>query len=106
MPDHLKKLISTERWMYQLLIEKEVQDSFPNVEIAFRIYLVVMSTNSTSERSFSKLNFVQNEYRTSMTQERLNSLAIMSLERDILRKMNFNDVIDEFSNAKARKVQL
>jgi len=38
-----------------LIIDKGVQDTFPNVAIALRMYLVLMVTNCSAERSFSKL---------------------------------------------------
>ena len=37
--------ISTELFLYRLISEKGVQDTFPNVAIALRIYLVLMVTN-------------------------------------------------------------
>lgn len=45
--------------MYKILINKEVKDCFPNVEIVLRIYLVFMTTNSSSERSFSNLKHIK-----------------------------------------------
>jgi len=39
-----------------------------------------------------------------MTQERLNGLKVISIEHDIVRQINFDDVINDFVNAKARKV--
>ena len=39
-----------------------------------------------------------------MTHERLSNLAIMSIENDILRQLDFNEVIDEFASKKVRKV--
>jgi len=44
--------LSQEHLMYKILINKEVKDCFPNVEIVLRIYLVFMITNCSSERSF------------------------------------------------------
>jgi len=38
-----------------------------------------------------------------MAQERLNHLTQMSLECDIVRTMDFNDIIKDFCSAKARK---
>jgi hypothetical protein len=37
--------------MYKILIDKKIKDSFPNVKIVLRIYLVFMITNSSSEIS-------------------------------------------------------
>jgi len=45
-------------------------------------------TNCSAERSFSKLKIIENRLRTSMTQERLVNLAIMSIESDILREID------------------
>ena len=42
-----------------------------------------------------------------MGQERLSGLAILSIiEHDLTSKLNFDDVIDTFAAAKARKVNL
>jgi hypothetical protein len=39
-----------------------------------------------------------------MGQERLNDLALMSIERDELEAINWNDIIYNFAEAKIRKV--
>jgi len=41
-----------------------------------------------------------------MRQERLNNLAILSIEREVAHDLNYTDVIDSFAAAKARKVVL
>lgn len=100
------KVISQERWMYKLLIEKDVKDCFPNVEVALRMFLSIMVTNSTGERSFSKLKLVKNRLRTTMSEDRLNFLCIMSLECDILRQISYEDIINKFVNIKCRRVAM
>jgi len=47
--------ISTELFLYKLIIDKGVQDTFLNVAIALRMYLVLMVTNCSAERSSSIL---------------------------------------------------
>ena len=42
-----------EHFLYKLLLDKKVVDTFPNVEIMLRMYLVLMVTNCSGERSFS-----------------------------------------------------
>jgi len=59
-------------------------------------------TNCSAERS--KLKLIENRLRTSMTQERLVNLAIMSIESDILREIDFTTIITDFAAAKSRKV--
>ena len=81
-----------------------MKDSFPNVETVLRIYLDLMITNCSSERSFSKMKIIKNRLRTTLTHERLSNLAIMSIEYDILRELDFNNLVKDFAAQKARKV--
>lgn len=62
-----------------------------------------MVTNCSGERSFSQLKRIKNELRTSMLQERLNNLSIMSIECDILQETEFEDLIEDFAQQKSRK---
>ena len=85
------------------MFEKDVSATFPNVTVMLRIYLCLMVSNCSGERSFSKLKLIKSEHRTRMGQERLNWLSLMSIESDILRQIDFSDIIDDFANLKARK---
>ena len=38
-----------------------------------------------------------------MIQERLNDLAILSIENELARQVNFDELIDTFASRKARK---
>ncbi|ESN94536.1 hypothetical protein HELRODRAFT_153349, partial [Helobdella robusta] len=62
------------------------------VEIALRIFLASMITNCSTERSFSQLKRIKNPCRSTMQQERLDSLSLLMIEADLLRKINFDDV--------------
>jgi len=73
---------------------------------ALRILLTIPVTVASGERSFSKLKLTKNYLRSSMGQERLNNLAILSVEDDVARSLNYTDVIDSFVAAKSRKVPL
>jgi hypothetical protein len=98
--------VSKENLMYRLIFDKQVQGSFPNVEIVLRMYLVLMISNCTAERSFSKMKLIKNRLRTSTCSERLSHLALMSIESDILREINFEDLVTTFAQIKARKASL
>ncbi|KAF0755965.1 zinc finger MYM-type protein 1-like [Aphis craccivora] len=73
---------------------------------ALKIYRCLMVTNATGERTFSKLKLLKNCHRSSMTQERLNSLAIMITENDILQKTDLKDILLEFTTKKLRRVNI
>ena len=89
-----------------MIHQKHVQGSFPNVAIALRMFLVLMVSNCSAERSFSKMKLIKNRLRTSLGNERLSDLALMSIESDILRDINFEYVVNEFAKKKTRKLSL
>jgi len=92
--------------MYKLLSSLNLSQTFTNVKIALRIYLCMMVSNASGERSFSKLRIVKGKLRSSMGQERLNMLALTSTEHELLRSLDFNDTIEELALAKARKTAI
>ena len=96
-------LVSVQQ-IYDILFDYQLVSTFPNVEIMMRIYLSLMITNATGERSFSKLKLILNEKRTCMKQERLNYLYLMSIESELLKKVEFEDVLRTFVEMKSRKV--
>lgn len=76
---------------------------FPNVTIALRIFLSLPASIASGERSFNVLKKVKNYNRSTMGQERLNGLAILNINCDIARKLDFFAVISAFAQKKARK---
>ena len=95
-----------EQFMYKLIIDKQLKASFPNVEVVLRMYLVLMISNCSAERSFSKLKIIKNRLRTTMANERLSCLGILSIEHDVLEEIDFEQLIDNFSSRKARKIPI
>lgn len=100
-PDGEKKLSLAE--LQQILVNDEIQNAFLNVEIALRIFLTLMITNCTAERSFSQLKRIKNHLRTTLGQDKLESLSLLCIEADILRKISFHEVLKEFAMVKTRK---
>ncbi|XP_028394506.1 uncharacterized protein LOC114518702 [Dendronephthya gigantea] len=95
---------SVELLMFLSLKENELSETFTNVEIALRIYLAMMVSNCTGERSFSKLKRLKSDLRSTMAQKRLTALSIMSMESDILRSLDFHKLANDFASTKARKM--
>jgi len=63
-------------------------------------------TIESGERSFCKLKLIKHYLRLSMEQERLNNIAILSMENDVAHSLNNADVSDSFVAAKSSKVPL
>jgi hypothetical protein len=85
--------ISWELFQYHILIDKNLRDVFPNVEICLRIYLSLMVTNCTGERTFSKLKLIKNRIRTSLGEKKLVAFLRLSLNSDIARTLSFDSII-------------
>ena len=76
---------------------------YQNVSIAYRILLTIPVTVASAERSFTKLKLLKSYLRSSMSQERLNGLAILCIEKDMLEDIDFETIIHDFASSKARK---
>ena len=89
-----------------LLHENELHSTFPNVSVALRMYLSLMITNCSGERSFSTMALIKNKNRATMGDSRLSALSLLSIESELLRQLNFSNIIETFASNKARKCQI
>lgn len=89
--------------LLQEIIKLGLSGVFPNVTIALRIFLCLPASVASGERSFNVLKQVKNYHRSTMGQERLNGLAMLNINCDIARKLDFSAVISAFAHKKARK---
>ncbi|XP_065264296.1 zinc finger MYM-type protein 1-like [Emys orbicularis] len=78
-------------------------DSVPNTVIALRILLTLPVSVASGERSFSKLKLIKTYMRTSMLQQRLVGLSTLSIEHDIARSIDLEELVSKFAKLKARK---
>jgi len=64
--------------------------------MALQIACTLPVSSTTPERTFSKLKIVKNRLRTTISQDRLEQLMIISCESDI--DIDHNQVVDEFAS--------
>ena len=81
-------------------------DCFPNASIAYRVLLTIPVTVASAERSFSKLKLLKSYMRTTMTQQRLNDLATISLESEVLKKIDYEEIIEDFISKNPKRMML
>lgn len=81
----------------------QLQSIFGEVCIALRIFCTLPVTVAGGERAFSKLKMIKNYLRSTMSQERLCSLAMLSIESQLARKLEFKDLMGDFASRKARR---
>lgn len=63
---------------------------FPDLYKYFQIVLTTPVANTTGERSFSTLNRLKTYLRTTMSEERLSNLAMISINRDLSNRLREN----------------
>ncbi|CAL9697629.1 unnamed protein product [Knipowitschia caucasica] len=102
----LPDLPSTKMTALELLTflyENNLQEIYPNLWVGLRVALTLPVTVSSAERSFSKLKLIKTYLRASMGQERLSGLAILSINREIMKSITYDNIIDDFAMRKSRK---
>lgn len=81
--------------MMQYIKNNHLEATFPNIEIALRIFECISVCNVSFERSFNALKRVTNFQRSKLGQDNLNDLEISYIESDMLEKIDFENVIDK-----------
>ena len=81
-----------------------LKEMFPQLFIAFKIYLSIPVTSAEAERSFSCLKRLKTYLRSTIGQDRLSSLAILNVERDEINNISIDETIDIFSSVKDRRM--
>lgn len=98
------KIKKNPKDILEYILKNNLVETFPNITVALRILLTLPVSVASGERSFSKLELIKNYLRSSMGQERLNNLAIISIENEIVTSLDIGDLIHDFAYLKARQV--
>jgi hypothetical protein len=85
------------------IFAKRLETVFPQLCVALRIFVSIPVSVASCERTFSKLALVKDSIRSTMTDERLNDLLLLNIERQILERIDRDAIIDFFAEQKARK---
>ncbi|CAI5682239.1 unnamed protein product [Oreochromis niloticus] len=93
--------------LYQVLMENNLQDTFTETVSLLNILITTPMTTSESERCFSTLKRIKTFLRNNMAQDRLNALAMLSIEKKLTQELpDFNTrVIEKFATQKDRRAK-
>lgn len=69
----------------------------------FLLFFTLPVTVASLERSFSKLKLIKNCMRSTISQEQLCHLSVLSIEYNIASTLDIKEVINQFANAKVQK---
>lgn len=97
--------ISTPSEMLNHIYKENILDLYPNMSIALKLMLTLPVTVASSERSFSKLKLIKTYLRSTMPQERLFELAVLSIEQKVRKSVDMDLLIARFAEAKAHKIR-
>ena len=75
---------------------------FINIEVALRILATTPMTSCEAERSFSAMKRLKNYSRCTMTEDRLNGLALLHVHLKI--KIDKNEIINRFAAKGPRRL--
>ncbi|XP_062286941.1 zinc finger MYM-type protein 1-like [Scomber scombrus] len=96
-PDHAS---TCPHDMLNYIYSENLLDLYSNLSIALRLLLTLPVSVASGERSFSALKLIKTYLRSTMCQERLTGLALISIERDVRRSLDMEDIVAAFAEAK------
>ncbi|XP_029639395.1 uncharacterized protein LOC115214319 [Octopus sinensis] len=83
----------------QFIQKYNLIESLPNIVIFLRVFL-------TRVIRITKLKLIKNHFRSTISQIRLTDLAILSIDRDLADKINFDEVSQDFTKRKTHNINL
>ncbi|PNF24207.1 hypothetical protein B7P43_G16041 [Cryptotermes secundus] len=92
--------------LLKFILENNLNDAFGEITKLIKILLTVPMTTSEAERCFSTLKRIKTLLRSTMNSERLNALAVLSMEKNFLscHPEIKEKIIDLFAQIKTRRM--
>lgn len=87
----------------KFIAEWDFLESLPILSLSLQLFLTICVSVASCERSFSKMKLIKNYLRSTMGHSRLSNLALLSIESDLMKDIDFDGVIDRFAALKIRK---
>ena len=92
--------------LLKLIIGSKIMSSNPELATACVLFATIPVTVASAVRSFSKLKLIKTYLRWSISQERLDGLALLAIDNEGAKQLNIDDLLDKFANTKARAAKL
>ena len=71
-----------------------------------KILIALPVTTASNERLFSVLSLVKTYLRTTMKNERLNDLLLMASEKELVKNLNYDILVNNFAKLRSRRYPL
>uniref|UniRef100_H3A5I6 DUF4371 domain-containing protein n=1 Tax=Latimeria chalumnae TaxID=7897 RepID=H3A5I6_LATCH len=89
----------------KLLTKQGLESSFPNVTVMYKIAVTLPVTSAGVEHTFSKLKLIKMRLHSTMGDKRLQTLIIISIERNSLDSIEVSDIIDKFAEQENHRIR-
>ena len=76
-----------------------LKEAFPTLVKLLQIALTIAVSTAQCEWSFSALKRIKTFLRSTMSEQRLTDLALLSIEKELSQTLSLDDVIDRFAAA-------
>ena len=84
-----------------------LRDAFPTLSKLVKIAMTIAVSTASCERSFSAMKRIKTYLRSTMGDQRLSDLGILSIERHLSKQVSFDRVLEQFVNKdKNRRIVL
>ena len=80
------------------------KSAFPLTNKAYRLLMMAPVTVAKDERTFSRLKLIKTCLRTTMTEQRLESLMLISCEKDISNTIDIDAIAAKWVELKSRRI--
>jgi hypothetical protein len=87
----------------QVTLKQTSKDLYPCIYSILSVLLTMPPTSATCERSFSAMKRIKNYLRSTMNTERLSSLAMLHIHKDM--DVSIDGVINTFASRKCRNLE-
>ncbi|XP_050064149.1 uncharacterized protein LOC126552989 [Aphis gossypii] len=93
---------------FKQVMEKsiELQKPLPWANWLCRLAFTAPVTTASNERTFSKLKLIKHSLSSTISSDRLSSLMILNCEKDLTDKIDINCVLQKWSSAKQRRIEI
>ena len=82
----------------EVLLEiSSLKEAFPTLLKLLQIALTIAVSTAKCERSFSALKRIKSYLRSTMSEQRLVDLAVLSIERDLSQQLSLDEVVNQFA---------
>lgn len=83
-----------------------VKNILPLSNLLCRLAYTAPVTVASNERTFSKLKLIKNHLRSTTSDERLNSLMILSTEKDVVDNLDILKIAEHWATLKQRRIKI